>query len=39
MTDLSIEKVQIVTLNTIDSDPLIDPSIQQHDDYDGKTHL
>ena len=39
MRGFMIEKVHIVTLNTINIDLLIHPSIQRHDDYDQKTHL
>ncbi len=34
MTMLKIEKVHYVTLNTINLDCLIHPSIERHDDYD-----
>ena len=39
MTGFMRKKVQSVTLNTINIDLLIHPSIQRHDDYDQKTHL
>ena len=35
----TIEKVHIVTLNTINFDSLIHPSIHRLDDYDQKTYL
>ena len=38
-TALSIEKVHIVKLKTINFDPFIHSSIQRKDDYDLKTHL